>query len=78
MKLRLSSNTTGPASTAGRRSRGCGRSRPRVREALGQAFRSVEGLAVAGRTNAGVHALGNVVSVDVEGGPTGRIAPCTR
>jgi tRNA pseudouridine38-40 synthase len=40
-----------------------------VRDALRQAFRSVEGLAVAGRTDAGVHALGNVVSVDVEGGP---------
>jgi len=32
-------------------------------------FRGVDGLAVAGRTDAGVHALGNVVSVDVEGGP---------
>jgi tRNA pseudouridine38-40 synthase len=40
-----------------------------VREALGRAFRSVEGLAVAGRTDTGVHALGNVVSVDLEGGP---------
>ena len=39
-----------------------------VRDALGQAFRSVEGLAVAGRTDTGVHALGNVVSVEVEGG----------
>ncbi|MGZ4353676.1 MAG: tRNA pseudouridine(38-40) synthase TruA, partial [Gaiellaceae bacterium] len=39
-----------------------------VREALGQAFRSVDGLAVAGRTDTGVHALGNVVSVEVEGG----------
>ena len=40
-----------------------------VREALGAAFGSVDGLAVAGRTDAGVHALANVVSVDVEGGP---------
>jgi tRNA pseudouridine38-40 synthase len=39
-----------------------------VREALG-GFPSFTGLAVAGRTDAGVHALGNVVSVDVEGGP---------
>jgi tRNA pseudouridine38-40 synthase len=29
----------------------------------------VDGLAVAGRTDTGVHALGNVVSVDVSGGP---------
>jgi tRNA pseudouridine38-40 synthase len=40
-----------------------------VREALGSLFTSVEGLAVAGRTDAGVHALGNVVSVEVTGGP---------
>jgi tRNA pseudouridine38-40 synthase len=39
-----------------------------VREALG-IFPSFTGLAVAGRTDAGVHAIGNVVSVDVEGGP---------
>ena len=40
-----------------------------VRDALGQTFASVENLAVAGRTDTGVHALANVVSVDVEGGP---------
>jgi tRNA pseudouridine38-40 synthase len=40
-----------------------------LRDALGETFASVERLAVAGRTDAGVHALGNVVSVDVEGGP---------
>jgi tRNA pseudouridine38-40 synthase len=40
-----------------------------VREALGELCSAVEGLAVAGRTDTGVHALGNVVSVDVEGGP---------
>jgi tRNA pseudouridine38-40 synthase len=40
-----------------------------VRDALAQTFRSVAGLAVAGRTDTGVHAFGNVVSVDVEGGP---------
>ena len=39
-----------------------------VREALG-VFASFAGLAVAGRTDTGVHALGNVVSVDVQGGP---------
>ncbi len=40
-----------------------------LRKALGETFASVEKLAVAGRTDAGVHALGQVVSVDVEGGP---------
>ena len=34
-----------------------------------RAFPSFAGLAVAGRTDTGVHAVGNVVSVDVEGGP---------
>jgi tRNA pseudouridine38-40 synthase len=40
-----------------------------LREALGAVFPRFEGLAVAGRTDSGVHAVGNVVSVDVEGGP---------
>jgi tRNA pseudouridine38-40 synthase len=38
-------------------------------EALGRVYGSVDRLAVAGRTDTGVHALGNVVSVDVTGGP---------
>ena len=40
-----------------------------LREALGETFSSVEALAVAGRTDTGVHALANVASVDAEGGP---------
>jgi tRNA pseudouridine38-40 synthase len=40
-----------------------------VRDALAQTYASVDGLAVAGRTDSGVHALANVVSVDVDGGP---------
>ncbi len=40
-----------------------------LRRALDELFRPVTGLAVAGRTDTGVHALANVVSVDVEGGP---------
>lgn len=40
-----------------------------LREALDGTFASAENLTVAGRTDAGVHALGQVASVDVEGGP---------
>jgi tRNA pseudouridine38-40 synthase len=40
-----------------------------LRDALGETFESIENLAVAGRTDTGVHALANVVSVDVDGGP---------
>ncbi|HEV8099312.1 MAG TPA: tRNA pseudouridine(38-40) synthase TruA [Gaiellaceae bacterium] len=40
-----------------------------LRQALGETFTSMENLAVAGRTDTGVHALGQVASVDVEGGP---------
>jgi tRNA pseudouridine38-40 synthase len=40
-----------------------------LREALGSTFSSFDKLAVAGRTDAGVHALGQVASVDVTGGP---------
>ena len=40
-----------------------------VREALDRTFPRWESLAVAGRTDTGVHALANVASVDVEGGP---------
>ncbi|MBD0337864.1 MAG: tRNA pseudouridine(38-40) synthase TruA, partial [Thermoleophilia bacterium] len=40
-----------------------------LRAALERLFPSWGGLAVAGRTDAGVHALANVASVDVDGGP---------
>jgi tRNA pseudouridine38-40 synthase len=40
-----------------------------LRRALEGLFSSCSELVVAGRTDAGVHALANVVSVDVEGGP---------
>jgi tRNA pseudouridine38-40 synthase len=40
-----------------------------LRGTLVETYVSVETLAVAGRTDTGVHALGQVVSVDVEGGP---------
>jgi tRNA pseudouridine38-40 synthase len=40
-----------------------------LREALAATFASYGDLAVAGRTDSGVHALAQVVSADVEGGP---------
>jgi len=40
-----------------------------LRDALTKLFNSYDNLAVAGRTDAGVHALGQVASVEVEGGP---------
>jgi len=40
-----------------------------LREALAQLFGSFVNLAVAGRTDAGVHAVAQVASVDVDGGP---------
>jgi tRNA pseudouridine38-40 synthase len=40
-----------------------------LRDALDAVFPRFDKLAVAGRTDTGVHALGNVVSLDVDGGP---------
>jgi tRNA pseudouridine38-40 synthase len=40
-----------------------------LRRALEELYRSAEDLAVAGRTDTGVHALANVASVELEGGP---------
>jgi tRNA pseudouridine38-40 synthase len=40
-----------------------------VRDAFDQVFPRWESLAVAGRTDTGVHALGQVASVEVDGGP---------
>ena len=40
-----------------------------LREALERVFPRYDGLAVAGRTDTGVHALAQVASVDVDGGP---------
>ncbi|HZO96040.1 MAG TPA: tRNA pseudouridine(38-40) synthase TruA [Gaiellaceae bacterium] len=46
-----------------------------LRDALERAYGAVRALAVAGRTDTGVHALANVVSVEVEGGPPPARAP---
>ena len=43
-----------------------------ARDAFGRIFPRWGSLAVAGRTDTGVHALANVVSLDVEGGPKPR------
>jgi len=40
-----------------------------LREALEQLYAGFDDLSVAGRTDAGVHALGQVASVEVKGGP---------
>jgi tRNA pseudouridine38-40 synthase len=40
-----------------------------LRQALASLYAGFDDLAVAGRTDAGVHALGQVASVEVEGGP---------
>jgi tRNA pseudouridine38-40 synthase len=46
-----------------------------LREALVRVYPRFDSLAVAGRTDAGVHALGQVVSLDVDGGPPPGRAP---
>lgn len=46
-----------------------------LRRAVGELYGTFNELAVAGRTDAGVHALANVVSVDVLGGPPVDRAP---
>src|SRR5436190_7026819 len=46
-----------------------------LRAALDRVFPWWDGLAVAGRTDTGVHARGQVVSLDVEAGPPPERAP---
>ena len=46
-----------------------------LRSALARVYPTWEGLAVAGRTDTGVHALGQVVSLDADGGPPPERAP---
>ena len=69
MKLRLEleydgTDFSGWAAQPGRRT-----VEAEVARALGEVFPRTGQLAVAGRTDAGVHALGQVASVEVEGGP---------
>jgi tRNA pseudouridine38-40 synthase len=46
-----------------------------VHDSLATVFPALSALTVAGRTDTGVHALGNVVTVDVDGGPTAERTP---
>jgi tRNA pseudouridine38-40 synthase len=46
-----------------------------IRAALEQLYPGFDGLAVAGRTDTGVHALANVISLEVEGGAPPERAP---
>ncbi|HST14168.1 MAG TPA: tRNA pseudouridine(38-40) synthase TruA [Gaiellaceae bacterium] len=69
MRLKLTVSYDGTAFRGWARQPGARTVEGELRGALEELYRSSEGLAVAGRTDTGVHALANVVSVDVEGGP---------
>lgn len=69
MRLKLTVEYDGTAFRGWARQPGERTVEAEIRRALGGLYGSVESLAVAGRTDAGVHALANVVSVDVDGGP---------
>ncbi|HEX7083423.1 MAG TPA: tRNA pseudouridine(38-40) synthase TruA [Gaiellaceae bacterium] len=69
MRLRLTVAYDGGAFHGWARQPGLRTVEGELREALSQLYRGVDDLAVAGRTDTGVHALANVVSVAAEGGP---------
>ena len=69
MKLKLSLEYDGTGFRGWARQPGHRTVEGAVREALDALFPRWDGLAVAGRTDTGVHATGQVASVDVEGGP---------
>ena len=69
MRLKLTVEYDGTAFRGWARQPGERTVESELRRALGGLFTSVDDLAVAGRTDTGVHALGNVVSVEVAGGP---------
>ena len=68
LKLTIEYDGTGFRGWARQPGRADGRGRAAARARRSSTAAS-SGLAVAGRTDTGVHALANVVSVDVEGGP---------
>ena len=69
MRLKLTLEYDGTAFRGWARQPGLRTVEAVVREALERVFPRWSGLAVAGRTDAGVHALAQVASVEVEGGP---------
>jgi tRNA pseudouridine38-40 synthase len=69
MRLRLTLEYDGTGFRGWARQLGLRTVEGEVCAAVASVFQSVEGLAVAGRTDAGVHALGQVASLDVDGGP---------
>ena len=69
MRLKLSVAYDGTAFRGWARQPGERTVEGELRRALGALYGEVDGLAVAGRTDTGVHALANVVSFDADGGP---------
>ncbi len=69
MKLKLTLEYDGTAFRGWARQPGRRTIEAVVRDALDEVFPRWDGLGVAGRTDAGVHARGQVVSIDAEGGP---------
>jgi tRNA pseudouridine38-40 synthase len=69
MRLRLTLEYDGTAFSGWAAQPGLRTVEGEMAAALAQVFRAVGQLGVAGRTDAGVHALGQVASVDVEDGP---------
>jgi tRNA pseudouridine38-40 synthase len=69
VRLKLTVEYDGTAFRGWARQPGARTIEAELRHALAQLYGRVEALVVAGRTDTGVHALGNVVSVEVETGP---------
>jgi tRNA pseudouridine38-40 synthase len=69
MKLKLTLEYDGTEFSGWARQAGRRTVEGAVRDALDAVFPRWEGLAVAGRTDTGVHATGQVASAEVEGGP---------
>ena len=69
MRLKLTIEYDGTASAAGRAQPGERTVEGELRAALDRVYGRSASSPSAGRTDTGVHALANVVSVDVAGGP---------